>query len=456
MIDLGGLPGYTGYSDGWDINNKGQVIGNCRTSLMGSIRGFLWDPIHGMQDLGTIFPRAINNNGTIVGGSGTAMMKPAGGSWINLGFAANSYAEGINDNDVVVGTVDSPYRVVYRWDSVNGSDILEEDLPGGKYLSAAIAIDISGRILCNGYKTGDIYHAYIWDNGVVTDLGNLPGDYDYSQAGGMNDLGQVVGNSSGSAFIWQSDTGMVNLNDLLDETGIGWHLAEAFGINKNGMIVGQGELYQHSSIHAFLLTPIPEPNMLFLLIDGPNSVPEKSDTQYQVIGHYDNGSSKNITVDANLIVAPDEFAQIDSNGLLATDRLYRLKELCTIKADCKGFSASKPIAIYPLCDGNECTPMQLAKRDIADVIKIKQDVMDDLKYAMKIEWVSSQLLAQIDSDKKCKGFNHGQLTKARIQVLAALIWEQWANKKIYESVDSLEDALKILQENPVEKPKPHR
>jgi hypothetical protein len=191
-------------------------------------------------------------------------------------------------------------------------------------------------------------------------------------------------------------------------------------------------------------------------IVGPNSVPEESDTQYKVIGHYDNGSSKNITTDANLAVAPDEFAQIDSNGLLATDRLYRMQETCTISADCQSFSASKPVTIYPVCDGNQCTEQQLLKRDITDVIKIKQDVMDDLKYAMKIERVSSQLLTQIDGDKKYKDFNHGQLTKARIQILAALMWEQWANNKIDTSIDSLEDALKILQENLVEKPKSHK
>jgi hypothetical protein len=195
------------------------------------------------------------------------------------------------------------------------------------------------------------------------------------------------------------------------------------------------------------------PILQSISIAGPNSVPEESDTQYQVIGYYDNGSSKNITADANLAVAPDEFAQIDSNGLLTTDRLYRMQELCTIKADCKGFSDSKLVTIYPLCDGNQCTPMQLAKRDIADVIKIKKDVMDDLKYAMKIERVSSQLLAQADSDKKCRGFNRNQFTKARIQILAALMWEQWANGKIDASVDSLEDALRNLQEPPVEKPK---
>jgi hypothetical protein len=202
-----------------------------------------------------------------------------------------------------------------------------------------------------------------------------------------------------------------------------------------------------------VVTAKPAAILRSIKIVGPNSVPEESDTQYQVIGHYDDNSTSAITADANLTAAPDEFARIDSNGLLATERLYRMQETCTIRAAYKGFSASKPVIIYSLCDGSQCTKEQLLKRDIADVIKIKQGVMDDLKYAMKIERTFSQLLMQIDSDKKCKGFNPGQLTKARIQILAALMWEQWANGKIDASVDSLEDALKNLQEPTVEKPK---
>ena len=196
------------------------------------------------------------------------------------------------------------------------------------------------------------------------------------------------------------------------------------------------------------------PDLQSIEIAGPNSVPEESDSQYQVIGHYDNGSSKDVTADANLMVAPDEFAVIELGGILETFRLYRMQETCTIYAECQGFTALKPVKIYPVCDGNECTQQQLLNRNIADTIQIKQDIMDDLEYAMKIERASIQMLAKMPWNQKPWGHLFkpcppGQLNKARIHLLAALVWEQWADRQIDKSVDSLEDTLELLQ---LEKP----
>ena len=173
-------------------------------------------------------------------------------------------------------------------------------------------------------------------------------------------------------------------------------------------------------------------------IVGPNSVPEESGTQYKVFASYGDCGTVDITADANITVAPDEFAVIDVNGLLSTGRLYRMQETCTIYADYRGFSDSKPVVIYPLCDGNECTEQQLLKRNIADTIEIKQGVMETIDYAMKIEQASVQILSGIPQKP-------GQLNKARLQLLAALVREQWANKRIDESIDCLETVQDILK-----------
>jgi probable HAF family extracellular repeat protein len=109
---------------------------------------------------------------------------------------------------------------------------------------------------------------------VWTDLGTLGGIN--SEARGLNDLGQIVGDSetaSGNphAFLWESDHGMQDLNNLIP-AGSGWELLRALAINKYGQIVGAG--YRDTdgdgvldAVHAFLLMPIKE-------VPPPPSKPE--------------------------------------------------------------------------------------------------------------------------------------------------------------------------------------
>ena len=55
---------------------------------------------------------------------------------------------------------------------------------------------------------------------------------------------------------------MIDLNDVIP-TDSGWDLREAKDINESGQIVGGG-LY-NGKYHAFLMTPVPEPNSIILL-----------------------------------------------------------------------------------------------------------------------------------------------------------------------------------------------
>ena len=111
-------------------------------------------------------------------------------------------------------------------------------------------------------------HAFLWDDGEVTDLSTLGGSS--SEALAMNDIGQIVGMSDdatnwNTAFLW-SDGVMTNLNDLLLANS-GWsHLQFAHDINNNGQIVGWG--YTNGEGHAFLMTPVPEPMTISLLAFG--------------------------------------------------------------------------------------------------------------------------------------------------------------------------------------------
>jgi probable HAF family extracellular repeat protein len=103
------------------------------------------------------------------------------------------------------------------------------------------------------------YRACLWDNGTVIDLGLLYG-YAKSLSAGINAHGQVVGylgvtlsGGASAAFIWD-DGVMTNLNALIP-AGSGWVLKSASEINDAGQIVGWGQAPdgQH---RGYLLTPI--------------------------------------------------------------------------------------------------------------------------------------------------------------------------------------------------------
>jgi probable HAF family extracellular repeat protein len=95
----------------------------------------------------------------------------------------------------------------------------------------------------------------------MRDLGMLPltavDTSNISVGYGINGAGDVVGystrsnNTARSAFIWQSNTGLVNLNTLIDPA-LGWDLLEAHAISEDGTyITGIGKF--EGQVHAFLL-----------------------------------------------------------------------------------------------------------------------------------------------------------------------------------------------------------
>jgi probable HAF family extracellular repeat protein len=100
------------------------------------------------------------------------------------------------------------------------------------------AINARGQVVGLSETADEQTHAFLWDHGVMTDLGSLPGD-DHSEAHAISDAGHVVGESSRSypeglphAFLWKNSR-MVGLGTLPGKT---WSVAT--GINARGQVVG--------------------------------------------------------------------------------------------------------------------------------------------------------------------------------------------------------------------------
>jgi probable HAF family extracellular repeat protein len=95
---------------------------------------------------------------------------------------------------------------------------------------------------------GVVNHAFLWENGEMTDLGTLGGSFSTafsSGATGINSSGQVVGVSSTAsgeqhAFLWENGE-MTDLGTLHSESG-----SVATGINSSGQIVGYSQIVRYS------------------------------------------------------------------------------------------------------------------------------------------------------------------------------------------------------------------
>jgi len=126
--------------------------------------------------------------------------------------------------------------------------------PNSEAWSINNAAQIVGRADLTPDAGGSVYHhAFLWDAGVMTDLGTIPPGCDplssNSWAFDINDAGQVVGetcsNSRTRAFL-RSNGVMLDLGTL-GGTGSG-----ARGINNAGDVVGAAAMPGDGSNHAFL------------------------------------------------------------------------------------------------------------------------------------------------------------------------------------------------------------
>ncbi len=257
ITDIGRLDDASRMNYAYSINDVGQIVGSSKTDIRPyPPHAFLYE--NGvMTDLGSL-------------------KGEDGGSWA---YAINNSGQVVGKSKVVGDSIYSDDDHAFLWD--NGVMIDLGILADGSDFSEARDINDLGQVV--GYadipseipRDTDPYRAFLWDNGHMMDLGTLP-DSIGSIAEAINNTGQVVGTSYGifdhfnteQAFFWDQTHGIMKLNDLLDDSSEGWDLIEAYDINNLGQIVGYGINPGKDGVHAFLLTPVPEPVSLTLLALG--------------------------------------------------------------------------------------------------------------------------------------------------------------------------------------------
>ena len=286
MQDLGTLGGNNSFALGG--NDEGQVVGYADVPGGATSHAVLWDEAT-ITDLGTLggpdgfsYAQLINNNHQIVGGSTTTDGAFHGFLWdhgvmTDLGTLGgpNSFGNGINDRGQIVGgaTVSDVANPILGFPPYYGTlwdrgeiVTLTPGVPAAAF-NINSKSQVVGRILVSDPKEGGVAHAFLWQEGVLTDLGVPAGD-DNSEAMSLNNHGQIVGDSGvgfiesyiqDRALLW--DKGVrADLNTLIPHDS-GYHLIVAFDVNARGEIVVCAVQQSTGHIHAALLTPQQSDNL---------------------------------------------------------------------------------------------------------------------------------------------------------------------------------------------------
>ncbi|HKY01458.1 MAG TPA: PEP-CTERM sorting domain-containing protein [Burkholderiales bacterium] len=294
---------------GSGLNNHGDVVGSMSYSGNDGNTysdAFMWQQGTNhlrivTQEFGNPFPQDINDHRTVVTntriwqpGSGSQPIPVVPGSTLSVGTAVNNAGQ---VTGVSVGTTGS-----FLWDPATGIRALP--VPAGMDHFSAWAInnhaEVVGAAQLDGWQEGGSFYwseasgtrlvkdidftaindlgqvvgnangqAYLWTfaDGAQP-LGLLPGD-PYAAAVDINNAGYVVGNGFSSGFLWSEAEGMMDLRELVvdsDPLKADVFFSSIIEINDHNEILGDG--YVGWNRYTFLLTPVPEPEVYAMMLAG--------------------------------------------------------------------------------------------------------------------------------------------------------------------------------------------
>jgi probable HAF family extracellular repeat protein len=245
------------------INNAStvQVAGEGANGV-----AYVWDSIHGMQDIGTVGKEtnskavSINNAGQVVGVSWSYVRNRTiedGFSWTSSSgmrsLGSSFFPVGINSSGEITGDTGAQAAL---W---NGNRRIQLGILPGGTMSAALGINDYGQVV--GYSQNDtnsFWHGFLWTpsspnstSGTMIDLGTIFSSPGGSWASAINSKGWVTGRSddmnaggAGHAYVWvpSSTNGTAgswtDLGTLAVNPSAGVSQSEGNAINGSGVVVG--------------------------------------------------------------------------------------------------------------------------------------------------------------------------------------------------------------------------
>src|SRR6516225_1375173 len=241
------------------INDAGQVTGYSQDGN-GNLLAFIYSRKQSIAPLGTLEGGStseafgINNSGAVVGDSqsGNQNHRPvlfSNGSVQDLGLGRSNQpdaletAYAINDAGQIAGRHIADNNAFHAFEFANGNTIDFRTLGGAN--GEAVAINKNGLVVGDSDTADGPVHAFVIDHSELKDLGTLPGFDNGSYARGINNKGDIVGESDSAdqkrAFLFTRGQ-LLELDKLaenLSEAGFN-SLDVAYGINEKGWIVGYG------------------------------------------------------------------------------------------------------------------------------------------------------------------------------------------------------------------------
>lgn len=252
-----------------DINNAGVMAVTMEGGVAALSANGQTTPL--LNDNRYSIATAVNNHGVAVGYAtprGQASYRAvvySNGNATDLGTlgGGQSFAADINDAGVVIGSsylggTDSPaHAFIYR-------DGIMTDLgaPPGATSSGALALTEDGTVLVSGYFPNGTSKGFLYRDGVRTDLSGI-----FTRTViDMNDDGTVLGESD-EGFLLYTKSGQVH--DLSREVAqIGSTLTQVFAISDNGTVGAEICGVLGCSLALMIPPPVPEPETYGMLLAG--------------------------------------------------------------------------------------------------------------------------------------------------------------------------------------------